>query len=671
MIPLPGNNLNKKHIQVYSDDHQEIQKAHEMLQEFNSRSWIENIKKSKANSKEHSLLMGLAHSLTLTLDPPSLPRDTIELSLNEMDCTTPGNLVYLELIARNLKVTLSDLIITLRDYPHPLVSVPKGPDAKTWTIEGLLIIVNNLMKPESVRAVDLDLKPLPLPPIRVYRAVDPVKIYLNSKSMIQTAGSIRVTYGAAMEPCLSDMIRMLDTFTKETVDPSPPIGWWDKLRLMLHGQNSLKLVGEGEIRLRVLGSFSPYFDSKKYTGTEGLEIVLNQGVHVHLGGDPFEGKDAVIESGQVTIGIPHSTSIAERDKSQIITRFKGGVTIVVGISFMTDPEKIPNRKTRTIKRHSDVNLVNPELCLPEDKVFLLLNSECNYLKDRDSYTGFRTLNIFLTLNITTPNLFFSGLSHPSNSLYLTLKYLNSLSILTQIYQSVLTNQSIRSGKLFNVTSIKEKPKLGLMIKSIRIKAKAHPLILGFMAETEDIHGAVGVRCRSEQMNVDVRIDQRHIQKVQKDIPNPLKRKSVSKWILKESAVDFLDLEMRSFSYGFDDGPNENSFKNDAEALNWIIDEDFSYAKDIDRINLDPFITSPRLSYFKRNKDVRKAKEQDHIERIGVYKVQIQLFQQRLREIDASIWRCLKVQQNLENKNALQSDSTFKVVSIQFKIYKVY
>ena len=212
-----------------------------------------------------------------------------------------------------------------------------------------------------------------------------------------------------------------------------------------------------------------------------------------------------------------------------------------------------------------------------------------------------------------------------NSLFLTIENLNSLGVIAQIYQSVLTNQIVRSGKLFLAENTStEKPKLGRMISSIRLKASVNPLILGILAETEDLTGVVGVRIRSEQMDVDLRLTQRQIERNLKGQVNPLKRKSVTKWNLEESEVDFVKVEMRSFSCGFDSGTDGSSFKSTqngseegASEMDWILDEDFNYLTDISSARLYSFITSPKLSYYLRNENNEKAEEQEHQKNLGI------------------------------------------------------
>jgi hypothetical protein len=90
------------------------------------------------------------------------------------------------------------------------------------------------------------------------------------------------------------MIRIIDTFVKPSIDPSPPVGWWDKMRLIVHGHNTITITGGGNLRVRVLGSNNPYFDARHHEGSEGLDICFSKGVRLDLGGSEEIGEDVTI-----------------------------------------------------------------------------------------------------------------------------------------------------------------------------------------------------------------------------------------------------------------------------------------------------------------------------------------------------------------------------------------
>ena len=164
------------------------------------------------------------------------------------------------------------------------------------------------------------------------------------------------------------MIRIIDTFAKENVDPSPPVGWWDKLRLMFHGQNTIKVSGGGELRVRVLGSFNPYAYTKMSASASSVDICANQGIHIELGGDPDENRDIVIECGQLTFELSAGASEMVDNRNEL-ARLNGGVRLAVGMKF--NASKLQKRRGhQNWRRHCDISLRSPEFCTNDESVFL-------------------------------------------------------------------------------------------------------------------------------------------------------------------------------------------------------------------------------------------------------------------------------------------------------------
>jgi hypothetical protein len=190
------------------------------------------------------------------------------------------------------------------------------------------------------------------------------------------------------------------------------------------------------------------------------------------------------------------------------------------------------------------------------------------------------------------------------------RILNYFGTISHIFQSVLTNQQIRTGKLWStVTNAHDKPKLSVMINSIRLKASVHPLLLGFMSETTDLKAVVGVRCRCEAMTVDLRLSQRQVKPLKKDEPRQISRKAVSKWKFEEADADLTKLEMRTFSLEFtakEETVPVSIETRDHIDMDWIVEEDFHYEMDINQAKLESFVSSPKLCYYLRNNSKEQA-----------------------------------------------------------------
>lgn len=58
----------------------------------------------------------------------------------------------------------------------------------------------------------------------------------GSLSFSATIYSYTIVWGPCWDPAWTLIGQSVDLLTKPTVDPSPPLTWWDKSRLLLHGR---------------------------------------------------------------------------------------------------------------------------------------------------------------------------------------------------------------------------------------------------------------------------------------------------------------------------------------------------------------------------------------------------------------------------------------------------
>ncbi|KAJ3029242.1 hypothetical protein HK097_005837, partial [Rhizophlyctis rosea] len=250
----------------------EVEDAFWLLQEFNSKSWIERVKREERVEEEGGgsqedlardsttsaasprkskwfppLLVATFQGVSVRVSAPSLPAQDIETSLHILDPSTPPDLIYDELIPRNICWSMKGLEIRLRDYPIPFIHIPTTSQrgGESWRSEGLMVIAEQVMGSESKRKIGVNVKPLIDDDVAVVRTIVPTKIYLNIKTSIVCEEDVRICWGASVEPCIGEAMMVLDGFTKPSVDPSAPVGWWDKVRLVVRGGGSWVVRGGG------------------------------------------------------------------------------------------------------------------------------------------------------------------------------------------------------------------------------------------------------------------------------------------------------------------------------------------------------------------------------------------------------------------------------------------
>ncbi len=118
----------------------------------------------------------------------------------------------------------------LRDFPKPLV------DSSQLRIHGTLLGAENEAAECAVRknrvftGENRD-------DIVVGRKMPALKFYHD---LYAHTARLEITWGVAYDYPLSDIGSASDYMTKPTVDPSPVLPWWDKMRLILHGRVVIK-----------------------------------------------------------------------------------------------------------------------------------------------------------------------------------------------------------------------------------------------------------------------------------------------------------------------------------------------------------------------------------------------------------------------------------------------
>ncbi|KAG2367288.1 golgi-body localization protein domain-containing protein [Suillus spraguei] len=212
------------------------------------------------------LFRAVIYGFQLQLSQPSFPSEQLPDFLYVQGQGIPKDTLYTLLIPMHLHVSLTSLRVTLRDYPLPLLYIPfhcEGKDLPVLRFISDLVISEDMGPSQSVEWIPCTIGGaqggfVPSSPliIEIPKTIMPVKSYANPTVKVMTDGVTAFGWGVSYSATTQDLVRVLESLTSETRDPSPSIGFWDKLRLIFHW--TIEVSFTNEVRLYMKGTRDPY-----------------------------------------------------------------------------------------------------------------------------------------------------------------------------------------------------------------------------------------------------------------------------------------------------------------------------------------------------------------------------------------------------------------------------
>ncbi|KAG1752693.1 golgi-body localization protein domain-containing protein [Suillus paluster] len=227
---------------------------------------VPNLVNVSGSHRTPPLFRAVIYGFQLQLSQPSFPLEQLPDFLHVQGQGVPKDTSYTLLLPMHLDISLTSLRVTLRDYPLPLLHIPfHSEDKKLPVLRFIsdLVVAEDMGASQSVEWIPCLISEaqggfVPSSPlvIEVPKTIMPVKTYANPTVQVMTDGVTGFGWGASYSATTQDLVRVLESLTSETHDPSPTVGFWDKLRLVFHW--TVKVSFTNEVRLYMKGTRDPY-----------------------------------------------------------------------------------------------------------------------------------------------------------------------------------------------------------------------------------------------------------------------------------------------------------------------------------------------------------------------------------------------------------------------------
>ena len=185
------------------------------------------------------LFRAVCRGLHLKASKPSFSPDALPEFLYEQGNGIPRDTQFSLLLPMHLNFALSSLRLCLRDYPIPLLNIPEHSkkDTPVWEFDSDLVVAEEMGTPFSIDWIKcqvvgthsdiLGARPMW---ITVPKTIMPVKSYANPIIRVTAHDVTSFAWGISYGPATQDLIRVLETLSTSPRDPSPHLGFWDKVR---------------------------------------------------------------------------------------------------------------------------------------------------------------------------------------------------------------------------------------------------------------------------------------------------------------------------------------------------------------------------------------------------------------------------------------------------------
>lgn len=382
------------------------------------------------------LLKIIMADLDILISLPQFPLEELPQFIHDVGQGVPLDTIYNLMLATYIDMSVNELRMHLRDYPLPLLHLPRAKDSqgrgRALMMKGHLAIGETLcLEKEHLRQLEVQLRDPSddedelhkYDHLTINKSLTSVKIYTDMDVVFDSNAPCRFVWGQAYQFGIQQIMLKFDSFSKPPVDPSNKLGFWDKLRMLLHGKFSIKAEGSTQVEVAFKGGRDPY---DLFPDAAGYILSFQDQVHWKINHEDNSLKFFDILAQRVSWYIPNYLAAPllawTRDSSESIflpdyhrmtntvhayyllrtpphstaenavnpdinieekmaIELSGGISYVVG--FLLQRESSDGEFTNDCIPHYEIVPFNPEFCS----------------EDHDTYKGFRSTRLHMTMSL--------------------------------------------------------------------------------------------------------------------------------------------------------------------------------------------------------------------------------------------------------------------------------
>lgn len=162
-------------------------------------------------------------------DPSIHGAENVVKNMTEIDPDSPWpeeGLEFSTLWCRSVSASCKEWQFQLRDFPQPLLHIQE------LSIWGRLVGAEQVAPKRAKRGVTIDLGD-PWGKVQVDRSMTSLKFYHDFNCDVETYS---YAFGPCWEPVIAQCNQSFSQISPPSLDPSPPLPFWDKMRLLFHGR---------------------------------------------------------------------------------------------------------------------------------------------------------------------------------------------------------------------------------------------------------------------------------------------------------------------------------------------------------------------------------------------------------------------------------------------------